>query len=51
MLYQNFDSGLDVARTRREVEHNRASAHPALSLGLKRLSSAGSWPPAVRGLS
>lgn len=51
MLYQNFDSGLDKAGTRREVEHNRASAHPALAPGLKRPSSAGSWPPAVRRLS
>lgn len=51
MLYQDFDSGMDGTGTRREIEHNRASAHPALSLGLKRPSSVASWPLAVRRLS
>lgn len=48
MLYQDFDSGLDRAGTRRGVEHNRASSHRAPALGSKRPSTVGSWPPAVR---
>lgn len=48
MLYQDSDSGSDRARTRREVEHDRVSVHPALALGSRRPASAGSWRPAVR---
>ena len=51
MLYQ--DTGSDKVRTRHEVEHDRASAHPAPSPapGSGRPVFAGSWRPAVRRLS
>ncbi len=50
MLYQDFDSGLDGARSHHGAEHNRASAHAAmtLALGSRGPSFAGSRPPAVR---
>ena len=53
MLYQDFDSGLDGARTHHGVEHNFASAHPVptQALGSRGPSSAGSRPPAGRRMS
>jgi hypothetical protein len=47
MLYQDFDSGLNEARTHHGVEHNSASAYPIpiRTLGSGRPSSAGSRPP------
>jgi hypothetical protein len=49
MPYQDFDSGLDGARTRRGIEHNRASAYPALALGSRSPSSAGRRRSLSRG--
>ena len=49
MLHQDFGSGSDRARRRREFEHDRASAYLALALGSRRPSyAAGSRPPVVR---
>ena len=51
MLHQDFGSGSDRARRRREFEHDRASAHLALALGSRESSFARSWPPRARRMS
>jgi hypothetical protein len=42
MLHQDSDSESDRARKRCDFEHARPSAHPALALGSRRPSYAGS---------